>query len=270
MADDAVRPRALVTGASSGLGLAFAERLSADGYDLILVARRQDRLEELAMRLSENGSLVETAVADLADPEEIYELALRLAGDEDIEMLVNNAGFSAYGPFIEIDPDVAEQQIAVHITATVRLTRAVLPGMVKRRKGAVINVASTFAFSSGINMPARPRATYAASKAYINALTEQLAFELEGTGVKVQSLCPGVIRTEFHDSTGGRPAGVPVLEPADVVRASLAGLALGEVICVPQLADPAALGAISAAQKALWDQTRSDRPAARYAVKQGG
>jgi short-subunit dehydrogenase len=264
MAEESGRPRALVTGASSGLGLAFAERLAADGYDLILVARRKERLEALAARLARPGAEIEIVAADLADPQALFEIALRLAGDPSMALLVNNAGFGAYGPFLDLDPDRAEEQIAVHITATVRLARAALPGMVARGKGAVINVASAFAFTSGINIPSRPRATYVASKAYITALTELLAFELEGTGVKVQALCPGVVRTEFHDHIGGRPAGAPVLEPAEVVDASLAGLALGEVICVPQLRDTDAILRIAEARRGLWEQIREPTVAERY------
>jgi short-subunit dehydrogenase len=267
MTESSERPRALITGASSGIGRAFAERLAADGYDLILVARRRERLEELAAQIARPGADIEIAVADLSDRDAIVELSIRLAGDPSMELLVNNAGFGAYAPFLELDPDLAEEQIAVHIMATVRLTRAVLPGLVARGKGAVINVASTFAFTSGINIPSRPRATYVASKAYIVAFTELLAFELEGTGVKVQALCPGVVKTEFHDHIGGRPPGVPVLEPAEVVDASLAGLALGEVICVPQLRDTGAIGRIDAARRGLWEEIREPTVADRYKVR---
>ena len=111
----------------------------------------------------------------------------------------------------------------------------------------------------------RPRrATYAASKAFINAFTEILASEIEGTGVRVQSLCPGVVRTEFHDALGGRPPGTPVLEPADIVAASLAGLGFGEVICVPQLPDPAPLEAHAEALRAIWTASRQPQIAPRY------
>jgi short-subunit dehydrogenase len=264
MADEIARPRALITGASSGLGLAFAERLAEEGYDLILVARRRDRLEAAAERLARPGAEVEIMVADLSDPEDLFEVALRAAGDPDMALLVNNAGFGAYGPFVDLEPERAEEQIAVHITATMRLTRGVLPGMVQRGRGDVINVASAFAFSSGINIPSRPRTAYVASKAYVTAFTELLAFEMAGTGVRVQALCPGVVRTEFHDRVGGRPQGVPVLEPADVVTASLKGLALGEVICVPQLPDTEALRRYDEARRLLFEAARQDRIADRY------
>lgn len=257
-------PWAMVTGASSGIGLAFAERLAADGHGLVIVARRRDRLEEVAARLTEKGTAVEVVVADLADPAGLGLLETRLTAGERPAFLVNNAGFGAYGAFVEADPDVLERQIAVHLTATVRLTRAALPGMIGQASGAVINVASTFAFSSGVRMPTRKRANYVASKAFLTTFTELLSHELDGTGVAVQALCPGVVRTEFHDALGGRPAGVAVLEPADVVDASLAGLKLGEVICIPQLPDIEALDRLTEARNAVWDKSRADTIARRY------
>lgn len=259
----AERPRALITGASSGLGLAFAERLAADGYDLVLVARRRANLEALATRLRAKGGSAEVFPADLADRTALHALEERLAAVAPT-LLINNAGFGGYGPFIDVDPSLLDQQIAVHITALTRLTRAALPGMVARNSGAIINVASSFAFTGSIKMPTRKRANYAATKAFITTFTELLSHEMEGTGVKVQALCPGVVRTEFHDQLGGRPEGVPVLDPAEVVGASLAGLALGEVICVPQLPDLSALKGLAEAQQTLWGQTRSDTVAARY------
>jgi short-subunit dehydrogenase len=264
MADGKQRPRALVTGASSGIGLAFAERLAADAYDLVLVARRRERLEQLAASLRGGGGAVDILAADLADPAGLKSVEARLAADQRVELLVNNAGFGAYGAFLEADPDVLERQIALHATATARLARAALPGMIARGKGGVINVASTFAFSSGVKMPARKRANYVATKAYIVALTELLAHELEGSGVAVQALCPGVVRTEFHEAAGGRPPGVHVFEPTEVVAASLAALKLGEAICIPHLADASALDRLAEARNALWEQARSSAIAPRY------
>lgn len=266
MTEPKKRPRALVTGASSGIGSAFAERLAVEGYDLILVARRRERLDALASRLRQAGVEVEVIAADLADPVALRSIETRVAADDSLALLVNNAGFGGYGAFVEADPALLERQIAVHLTATMRLTRAALPAMIARGAGAIVNVASTFAFSSSIRMPARKRANYVATKAFINAFTELLSHEIEGTGVKVQALCPGLVRTEFHDALGGRPEGVPVLEPADVVAASLAGLDLSEVICIPQLPDASALEGLAAAQKALWEQARRPAVAGRYRV----
>jgi short-subunit dehydrogenase len=258
------RPLALVTGASSGIGMAFAERLAKDGFDLVLLARRRDRLQVLANRLKGTGVDVEVLVADLSEVAGIRVAEMRLASENRLATLINNAGFGAYGAFVETGRDVLEHQITLHATATARLTRAALPGMIARKAGTVINVASTFAFSSSVRMPTRLRANYVATKAYVVALTELLSHELEGTGVRVQALCPGVVRTEFHDASGGRPEGVPVFEPADVVDASLKGLDLGEVVCIPHLTDRTALEALDAAKAALWGEARSAEIAARY------
>lgn len=258
------RPRALITGASSGLGVAFAERLAADGNDLVLVARRRDRLEALAARLRSPHADVAVVPADLSVPADIAMLEARIAEGPALAFLVNNAGFGAYGPFVEADPDVLAAQITVHLTATVRLARAALPAMVAARAGSIVNVASSFAFTGTIRMPARKRTNYAASKAFLTTFSELLSHELEDSGVRVQALCPGVVRTEFHSTLGGRPEGTPVLEPADVVTASLAGLDLGEIVCVPQLPDDRTLKGFAAAQQALWEATRSPTIAPRY------
>jgi short-subunit dehydrogenase len=258
------RPLALVTGASSGIGRAYAERLAADGHDLILVARRRDRLEELAAHLATLGAGAEIVPADLSEADGMRRIEERIAGEERLAFLVNNAGFGNYGPFAEIDVALADRQIDLHLKATIHLCRAALPGMIARRKGAIVNVASTLSFTAAAKMERPKRATYAASKAFINAFTQILAGEIEGTGVRVQSLCPGVVRTEFHDNIGGRPPGTPVLEPADIVTASLAGLGLGEVICVPQLIDAATLGALAGALNAVWTGSRQPQIAARY------
>jgi short-subunit dehydrogenase len=257
------RPRALVTGASSGIGQAFVERLAKYGYDLIIVARRLDRLDALAGRLRASGIAVEVMAADLTDRAGLNWIEAYIR-DDALAMLVNNAGFGGYGPFLELDSNLAERQIQLHLTALVRLTRAALPGMVARKSGAVISVSSMLAFSGNIRMERPKRATYAASKAFINTFTQALAQELEGTGVRVQALCPSLVRTEFHDALGGRPPGVPVIEPDDIVRASLAGLALGEVICAPTLPDASAIARLAEAEAALFGQGRAPAVAERY------
>jgi len=263
------RPRALVTGASSGIGRVFAQRLARDGSDLILVARRQERLAELARRVEEDGAHVEVVVADLATSEGLAAVERRVAVS-DITMLVNNAGFQTYMPFVELDPDYAEAQIRVQVTAVVRLSRAVLPGMLARRSGAIINVSSMLAFSAGMDRPFLPkRAAYAATKAFVNAFTETLSTELAGTGVQMQALCPAVVRTEFHD-VDGKPVlrpNVPVMEPEDVVDASLAGLVLGDVICSPALADRGLLDREREARHALFDSGRGADLSTRYRTR---
>lgn len=258
------RPLALVTGASSGIGHAYAERLACTGHDLVLVARRRDRLEEAAATLTRLGAGAEILVADLAEPAGLAAVEQRIAGDTRLAFLVNNAGFGNYGPFIEADMALADRQIDLHLKATVHLCRAALPGMVARRAGTIVNVASSLAFTAPVKLERPKRATYAASKAFINAFTQIVAGEIEGTGVRIQSLCPGVVRTEFHDNLGGRPPQFPALDPGMVVDASLASLALGEVICVPQLLDTASLDRLNETLKTVWDGSRTDHVAPRY------
>jgi short-subunit dehydrogenase len=257
-----------VTGASSGIGRAYAERLARDGYDLTIVARRRDRLDDLAAPLRAGGAAVEVVSADLAERPGLAAVEARIRERGPLAMLVNNAGFGGYGPFREMDPDLAERQIALHLTAMVRLTRAALPGMADRNAGAVVNVSSMLAFSGGIAMARPQRATYAATKAYINTFTRLLAQELADTGVKVQALCPGVVRTEFHDRLGGRPPATAVIEPADIVAASLAGLALGEVICTPTLPDPSALARLANAEAEVFGAGRAATIADRYRAQE--
>ena len=264
------RPTALVTGASSGIGAAFAERLARDGYDLIVVARRRERLAALAERLrAEHGGAVDTLPADLSRPGELAAVEQRIAeAGAALALLVNNAGFGAYMPFQDLDPDRAEELIRVQVVAVTRLTRAALPGMLARGQGAIINVSSRLAFSGPLSSPPLPRrATYAAAKAFINTFTQILADELAGTGVQVQALCPGVVETEFHDLVQidrSRLHTLPMMAPVELVDASLAGLRLGEVICVPGLDDPARLDALAAAQKDLLAHSGSAVAAERY------
>jgi uncharacterized protein len=258
---------ALVTGASSGIGRVFVRRLAREGYDVVLVARRRERLEDVAREIESSGRKAEIIVADLASPEGLASAEERARKGE-ITMLVNNAGFQKYMPFAELDPDSAEAQIRVHVTAVVRLSRAALPGMIARNAGAIVNVSSMLAFSAGLDLPFLPkRVTYAASKAFVNAFSETLAGELAGTGVKVQALCPGVVRTEFHDVDGKpllRP-NVPIMEPEDVVEASLAALALGDVICSPALGDRSLLEREREARHAVFGAGRGSERASRYA-----
>ena len=263
------RPRALITGASSGLGAAFAERLAHDGYDLMIVARRRDRLESLAARLrSEYHVDVEVLAADLSKHTDLDTVEKRIVDDPNLEMLVNNAGFGAYMPFIELKPDKAEELINLKVLAMTRLTRAALPGMIARGRGAIINVSSRLAFSGAMKAPQLPkRATYVGANAFINAFSQLLHDELEGTGVQVQALCPGVVATEFHERVGIEPNRYPaaiVMQPEEVVQASLVGLKLGEAICVPPLEDPSLLTRIQEDEQRFFEQSRTGTLATRY------
>jgi uncharacterized protein len=261
----------LVTGASSGIGEAFAGQLAADGWDLAITARRGDRLRALAGRLaSEHGVRVQTHVADLTDPGDMAELehVIAAAGPD---LLVNNAGFAGYREFCEANPAVVRDLVAVHVTTITRMARAAVPAMVKRGSGAIINVASLLAFSG--SLPPQPlphRAVYAAAKAFQVNFTQALAAELAGTGVQVQACCPGLVGTEFHALAGRDLTGTPfpVMRPDEVAGASLAGLRLGEVICVPGLDDPSMIDAVSQAQQALLLSAVSSPLAGRYRTDQ--
>jgi hypothetical protein len=264
-----VRPHALVTGASSGIGAAFAERLAKDGYDLIIVARRHDKLEELAQRLQGSHRVnVEVLVADLSKPDSLRTVEKQIAEDSALELLVNNAGFGGYMPFVELDPDKAEELINLQVLAVTRLTRAALPGMIVRGRGYIINVSSRLGFSGSLGSSQLPkRATYAGTKAFINTFTQLLQSELDGTGVQVQALCPGLVATEFHMHVGTDSSRFPaaiVMQPEDLVSASMAGLKLGEVICVPALEDVSLLTQIQESERKLFELSRTGSVAKRY------
>jgi hypothetical protein len=229
------RKIALITGASSGIGAAFARRLAAEGYGLILVARREERLASLAAELGrQHGVAVQPLAADLTDPGGVAEVEKCVASREPIDLLINSAGFGARGDFVEADFPRQLEMIELHVLASVRLARAVLPGMLDRDRGGIINVASLAAF-----IPLPGDATYSATKAYLVSFSQALHEELRGTGVRVQALCPGFTQTEFH-SVEQLPesdlARIPAMlwSPADeVVAASLRALARDSVVCVP-------------------------------------
>jgi short-subunit dehydrogenase len=243
--------RALITGASSGIGMVYAERLAREGYDLILVARRRDRLVDLAEKLQRaNGIAAEVVCADLTDKQDLASLETRAGSDEALSLLINNAGFAGYRPFVSIDPEVIDDLVDVHVRAVARLSRAALPGMVRRRKGAIINVASLLAISAVLPPDPLPsRATYAGAKAFILAFTQALAGELEGTGVDVQACLPGRVSTEFHVAHGIDTSKLPpAMTAEDVVTASLSALTRREVVCIPALANPTLFSELTDAQ----------------------
>jgi short-subunit dehydrogenase len=256
------RTLALITGASSGIGASYA-RLLADDCDLILVARRADRLDEVAEQLRLRGAAVEVLAADLATHAGIGAVTDRLAAG-DARMLISNAGASGYAPLAEVDPDDIDQLLTLNAVAPVRLVRAALPAMLAAGEGTIVTVASLLAFSAGTTDPQPPRRTiYVAAKAATLGFTRTLANELADTPIRVQVVCPGVVTTQWN---GGRGRAVPwAMSPEDVTSASLAGLRLGETICIPGLEDQAAaLDALLAAETALLtDGSRPDR-AARY------
>jgi hypothetical protein len=261
--DERDRPSALVTGASSGIGEAFAARLAADGYDLVVVARRRERLEALAERLSESsGAGVRVHVADLTDPAQLAGVEELAAAEPSLDMVVNNAGFPGYGPFVQLGPDMAEDLIRIHNIAPIRVTRAALPGMIERGRGSIINVASLLAFSQSLPPGMMPfRSTYAACKAFLVTFTVALRHELEGTGVRAMVYCPGMVETEFH---GLDYQGPPRMKADLSVAACMKGLEFDEAICAPTLEDPSAIDAFHEAQRALASGALSLAPAPRY------
>jgi uncharacterized protein len=232
------RPRALVTGASAGIGRAFAARLARDGFDLVLVARRKPVLDALAARFDGlHGTEAEVLAADLLAPAGLRRVERRIATDRRLELLVNDAGLGDFGSFVGHRRERADAEVRLNALALARLTHAALPGMIRRGRGAVINVSSTAAFQPCPNF-----ATYGATKAFVNSFTEALHEELRGTGVGIQALCPGLTHTEIFERAGTDTSRLPSflwMEPDEVVDASLAALARGEVICVPGLGNRA-------------------------------
>jgi short-subunit dehydrogenase len=224
-----IQRTALVTGASSGIGEVFARRLAKDGYRLILVARRQDRLDRLARELP----AADTLAADLTLPHDLALVEARIAAEPQFELLVNNAGFGTKGLYWETPFDAQERMHQLHVMATMRLTRAALAAMVPRAHGGVINVSSVAAFGQSPN-----NVSYCATKAWMNSFTEGLDLELRGSGspVRVQALCPGFTVTEFHDAMGLSRDGIPAwlwMRAEDVVDESLRGLAKGKTFVIP-------------------------------------
>ena len=231
----APRPVALITGASAGIGKVFAQRLAGSGHDLLLIARDGVRLQQLADELSlQYGISAEALPADLARDEGMRSVANRIAQMERLDCLVNNAGFGSKGKLV--NRPVAEQatMLELHVMAPMLLTRAALPGMIARKRGTIINVASvaSFIYSAG-------NVNYCATKAYLRVFTEGLATELVGTGVRVQALCPGFTRTEFHDRAAidmKTTPGFLWLDAARVVDDSLAQAARGgDPVCIPSI-----------------------------------
>lgn len=255
-------PLALVTGASSGIGRAFAERLGHDGYDLIIVGRRRDRLDDVAASLPERD--VTVVVADLATGEGIDHVADITTGRA-LTILVNNAGVSHYMPLHQLPVEKARELTSVKVTAPTLLTRAALPAMLEAGRGTILNVAGMLAFAAPA--PAAPaagqRAVYVATLAYSVAMTQTLQAELHGTGVTAHVVCPGIVATEFHSVQGMDLSALPRMSAEDVVTAALRGIELGETVIAPGVEDVSLLGRVFDADLAAFGG-QSPTLASRY------
>jgi short-subunit dehydrogenase len=258
-----IKGTALITGASTGIGAVYADRLARRGYDLVLVARDQARLEALATRLrAETGRTVDILTADLAVPAKLAAVQQRVENDPSLTLLVNNAGISLNGSLLENGSAELERLIAVNITAATLLASAAGKAFVRRRNGTIINIASVLALA-----PEVLDGVYSGSKAFILNLSLSLAEKVRGSGVHVQAVLPGATRTEIWQRSGKDvDALVPgkVMEVNDLVDAALVGLDQGETVTIPPLADEAQWTAYNNARLALGPNLSSKEVAPRY------
>lgn len=254
---------ALVTGASSGIGAVYADRLARRGYDLILVARDLKRLDVLAAELTtKTGRKVTTISADLSVTADLRRIEEQLTNDSSITMLINNAGMGATKSLIDSEPLDLDLMITLNVLALTRLTRAVAPGFAERGEGTIVNISSIVALT-----PELLNGTYGGTKAYVLALTRSLHHELAAKGVQIQAVLPGAISTPFWDRAGLAISNLPseiVMTAEDLVDAALAGLDLGELVTIPSLPDIADWNQYEADRLALSPNLSRNTPALRY------
>jgi uncharacterized protein len=257
---------AVVTGASTGIGAVYAERLAKRGYDLVLVARDRSKLDRLARQITDDTRRsVEVVAADLNNKKDLTAVETKLRTDSSITLLVNNAGVASGAPLLGSDVDQMDAMIALNVTALTRLTYAAVPGFVARGKGAIINISSIVAVA-----PELLNGVYGASKAYVLAFSQSLQHELNGKGIRVQAVLPGATRTPLWSLAGidvdtalkGR-----VMDAGDMVDAALAGFDLGEFATVPSLPELKDWNAFEAAREALKPNLSLAEPARRYGVR---
>src|SRR5262245_5229364 len=258
---------ALITGASTGIGAVYADRLAQRGYDLILVARNKQRLASVGRRLAcLTGRTVETVTADLTSVPDLQRVEEILRTNTGISLLVNNAGVGAAGPLVASDVGKMEDMIRLNVTAMTRLAYAVVPRFVERGSGTVINIASIVAIS-----PETLNGVYGGTKAFVLAFTQSLVHELADKGVHVQAVLPGATATEFWDTAGKPVHQLPqqiVMSAEDMVDAALAGLDLGESVTIPSLANLVEWQRYEAARRAMSGKLSNSIPAPRYNVRQ--
>lgn len=261
----ALKGTALITGASTGIGTVYADRLAKRGYDLILVARNEERLSEAAARLKSTGRRIEIIVADLTNKEDVQRVAERLSTDPTVTALVNNAGLGSARKLLDEKIDDLESMIYLNVTALTRLALAALPAFVTRKNGLLINIASVVALA-----PDLLNGTYSGTKAYVVNFTQALKNELAGTGVTIQAVLPGATATPFWEKAGRPVEDLPgeiVMTAEDMVDASLAGLDQHELVTIPALPDAADWEKYEAARKALGPNLSRQMPAARYSIQ---
>jgi short-subunit dehydrogenase len=255
--------RALITGASTGIGATYADRLAARGHDLILVARDVARLENVAAGVREkHGVQVELLPADLTNKYELLRVEQRLRSDDGITVLVNNAGMAVQGKLIDADIDRYEAMIQLNVISVTRLAAAAAATFGKRGSGDIINVASVLALA-----PEMFNGTYSGTKAYVLNLSQSMQTELGPLGVRVQAVLPGATRTEIWERSGGSISQLPpemLMEVDDMVDAALAGLDLGEGVTIPSLPQIADWNTFQSARHALGPNLSLRKPAARY------
>jgi uncharacterized protein len=257
---------ALITGASTGIGAVYADRLAKRGYDLILVARNKARLMSLSSLLaSETGRSVKALRADLNNKAELATVESILREDPSITMLVNNAGVASVAPLLNADVEKMEDMIALNVTALTRLTYAAAPAFVARGTGTIINIASIVGIA-----PEVLNGVYGASKAYVIALSHSLQHELADKGVRIQAVLPGATATELWETAGrpyqDLPAGI-VMSAEDMVDAALVGLDRGELVTIPPLHDGDEWTHFEAARRDLSKKFGNSQPAPRYAIR---
>jgi uncharacterized protein len=258
---------ALITGASTGIGAVYAERLARRGYDLILVARNRERLDQLAKRLTDaTGRSVQTVAADLNSKADLAQVETLLRTDRSITVLVNNAGLGATAPLLQSDVDKMDAMISLNVSALTRLTYAAAPGFVERGHGTIINIASIVALA-----PEMLNGVYGGTKAFVLAFSQSLRHELSDKGVRIQAVLPGATATEFWNLAGLPIEHLPsqiVMSAQNMVDAALAGLDQGEVVTIPSLPEAADWAAFESARHKLTPNLSRTQPAPRYIVGQ--
>ena len=260
---------ALITGASSGIGAVYADRLAHRGHDLMLVARDRQRLDALATRVrDETGRSVEVVAADLSDKADLARVEEVLRTNAGITVLVNNAGIAMSGDLASADPDRLESMIRLNVLAPSRLALAVIPGFIAGGRGTLINISSVLALA-----PERFNGAYSGTKAYLLNLSLRLQQEVGNKGVRVQVVLPGATRTAIWEKAGtdieSLPPGI-VMAVDDMVDAALAGLDRGETVTIPALPDMAQWEAYEAARQTMIPNLSLSAPAARYGVAVAG